>query len=238
MLYSESRNFCFIHIPKAAGTSVVNFLRELLPDLECVGRHHNGIGDISTIRLENHCPCGLVNPGRTTVPPISLSDTTFLAVLRHPLDIWVSHYHWGVKKLGIYRESRIPGIWNLLFRLSGSRKRAYRDVSMFLEEGKNETVERNNYYKDHLGRSLFDRLTYDGYFPGKLFLIDYQSLDTSLPAFVQEILHTDTGGRKVGHKNKVSYEMNPPACPEHIRKRDSAYFEGIFNQYKYQPRQS
>lgn len=238
MLYSESRNFCFIHIPKAAGTSVVNFLKELLPDLECVGRHHNGIGDIRTMRIEKHCPCGLVDAGRATLPPISLSDTTFLAVLRNPLDIWVSHYHWGVKKLGIYRESRFHGIWNMFFRLSGSRKRAYRDVRMFLDEGENKTVQRNTYYMDHLGRSLYDRLTNDDHFPEKLFLIDYHSLDTALPAFVQDILHTDTGGRRVGHKNKVSYETNPPACPEHIRKRDRAYFSDVFHKYIYPPRQS
>ena len=188
MLYSASRNFAFIHIPKAAGTSVVNFLRNKLPDLECIGKHHNGVGDLHGLELEEKCPCGLIDHSRKKVPDITLGETRFLAVLRDPVDIWISHYHWGVKRLGIYRESSMPDVLNLYYALLGKARKAYRNAGAFLAEGSDAGPEHNNYYRDHLGRPLLDRLSLHGEFPQHLYLIRYEELNTSLPAFMKNVL--------------------------------------------------
>ncbi len=238
MLYSEQKDFAFIHIPKAAGTSVVKYLKAVLPDLECIGKHHNDISDLSQMRIEQHCPCGLLNPNRTTLPKLNLSKTTFLAILRNPLDIWISHYHWGVRKIKIYKETPLSGVWNAAYRFAGSKKTAYSGVSEFLDEGVNNNVKRNNYYNDHLGRSLFVRLTQQGVFPDKLFLVDFNKLTELLPLFVSQVLGVTDAGLEIGYKNKVAYDKSQLNCPEHILERDAAYFAGAFDQFLFDPRKS
>jgi hypothetical protein len=235
MLYSESKNFAFLHIPKTGGTSALKYLRTAISDLECIGMHHSGIDDLPDLSLQKNCPCGLINSDRKILPEVKIDSTIFLSIVRDPFEIWQSHYYWAVQKMKIYKQSRFPELFNLLYQLRKTSKRAYLNFNDFLHNGKKLNPTSNRYFNDHLGKTLEQRLSLNSKFPAKLYLIKNENMNTQLSFFLKEILQLSPLDYPVSVSNRSDYSKAMGKAPESFMQSERFYYSGAINGYLFKP---
>ncbi len=113
MLVSYEHQFLFVHVPKAAGTSIVSALEPYAcrPDgfwlnrlLDRAGVHVNYLGPHRQKRFRVHTPAAVL---RRQVPR-RVYDTLFkFAFVRNPWDRLVSYYHYVLATPGHNRHERV-----------------------------------------------------------------------------------------------------------------------------------